>query len=1549
MADDQHDIVATQNEVGRPDNVSQTDEADNAERHELDESDDEVSHAPATMTERRRAQKALFESWLVSDAAQVALKPKNKQQRLIDTDDEELSIHNLMSKQGAEIIKNPRQYQLELFERAKTENCIAVLDTGSGKTLIAVMLLKWIIDQELEDRAKGCQPKINFFLVASVTLVYQQFAVLEKNIDHKVSRVCGADGVDNWNKAKWVKLFAENKVIVATADVLHQCLAHSFITMEQINLLIFDEAHHAKKNHAYARIIKDFYLELAEEKGRPRVFGMTASPVDAKTDVEQAANELEALLHCRIATTSDMSLSDAIKKPFEQVLTYPALLKNGFETPLLKSIKARFNSPPMFEPVFEKSVEISRHLGRWCADTYLATALSERRQKRYEMEADRGYHYGSAGPASAPPLSEEKRSDSATAISQLDKKQELIRAVIDFVVREQPKHAGMSAGDLSSKVLSLQKFLGCQFERESSHRCIVFVQTRHTARHLNAVFKQIGSKHMRCGFLVGSGSPDIDEDSFTPRMQVMALNNFRKGDTNCLFATSVAEEGLDVPDCNLVVRFDMYSTMIQYVQSRGRARQQNSRFIHMIEGGNSIDINLLNQVRYQEMAMRRFCERLPEDRKLEGNKDDLECLMAREKVLRVYTVPSTGAKLTYGNALVYLANFVSSIPTEHDENLHPTYIVSNQGSKFIAEVLLPGNAPVRSAIGRVCTKRTLAKRSAAFEACIELRRKQYMDEHLQPIYKKRVPAGRDKPMAINSDKTDQYIMRTKPSVWEQTRGTLPTELYMCVVDFPDGLDHAHCPLVMLTRTAMPQFPTFPVYRNDGQGSGVCSRSFAKPVQVTTEALEKITAFTFRIFKDVFSKQCEQKGEQLSYWLAPAVIGDTLAATEEQIPSSDAPPDLDWSLLEEVQANESYKWSSAMAPESLVGRFIVDPWDGARKFYATSLRPELKPLDTVPNDVAKHKWMGTILNYSNSLFKQARARREGTWDLEQPVLEATKVIFRRNMLAPAGPKEVALRTKAILCPEPLRISALPPTIAESCFVWPAIIHRFESYLIALEACDLVGVQCSPQMALAAFTKDSDNSGDHQTGERINFQSGMGDNYERLEFIGDTFLKTATTISVYIQRPKDNEEEFHNRRKDMLCNQNLYNVAVELELYEYIRSIAFSRRLWYPEGLNLLEGKGVNKDESTAIVKHALGEKTIADVCEALIGAAYLTHDKPEERWEPSQHEPAVRAVTTLVKSPNHAMMKWSDYSAAYALPAYQTGEVSASQMDLAQKVESELPYHFKYPKLLRSAFIHPSQPLVSEKVPNYQRLEFLGDALLDQASITYLFNRYPAADPQWLTEHKMAMVSNKFLGAVCVNIGFYKHLRHSHSALQHQITAYATELEEARLAAGDGKDYWMNVSDPPKCLPDIIEAFIGAMFIDSDFDYGEVQRFFELHVKGYFEDMSLYDGFANNHPCTALHKKLQESFACQDYRLMAKELPSLDPTEKKDIVAAVMVHNDIVAYSKGKSGRYARLRAAQQAVEMIEGFNLSEFRMRFGCNCVLKEEKAQEVLAADCNV
>lgn len=500
-----------------------------------------------------------------------------------------------------------------------------------------------------------------------------------------------------------------------------------------------------------------------------------------------------------------------------------------------------------------------------------------------------------------------------------------------------------------------------------------------------------------------------------------------------------------------------------------------------------------------------------------------------------------------------------------------------------------------------------------------------------------------------------------------------------------------------------------------------------------------------------------------------------------------------------------------------------------------------------------------------------------------------------------------------------------------YIFPAIIHRLESYLIALEACDLLNLQIRPDLALEAVTKDSDNNDEHGN-EQVNFQRGMGNNYERLEFLGDCFLKMATSISLFGIYPENDEYSYHVDRMLLICNANLKNNAVKLKLYEYIRSESFSRRAWYPEGLKLLKGK-----TATAPNSHKLGDKSIADVCEALIGAALLTcHDS-------KSMDNAVWAVTKLVSSENHQVTCFADYYKLYKKPKYQVAAATEMQRNLATQLEHEHPYHFKYPRLARSAFTHPAYPYSYERVPSYQRLEFLGDSLLDMACVNFLFHRYPTKDPQWLTEHKMAMVSNQFLGALCVSLGFHTHLLLFNASFVKQIADYVTEVTEARkqaeedavrsgkLATECAPDYWISVRLPPKCLPDIVEAYIGAMFVDSEYNYEEVERFFDTHIKWYFEDMSIYDNYANKHPTTFLTKFLQTNMGCAEWTIIVKEIKTIDGS-KPSVVAMVIIHGQVVADAEAESSRYAKVAAASKAKRALDGLPLVEFRQQFCCDC-----------------
>lgn len=229
----------------------------------------------------------------------------------------------------------------------------------------------------------------------SLTLVFQQATVLECNLDHKVIPLCGAMGCDLWTAPVWQKHFSANEVIVCTADILHMCLCHSFLRMDQINLLIFDEAHHGKKEYPFARIMRDFYITEPDKTKRPRVFGMTASPVDAKVDVIRAAKELEELLHARIATTKSGSLATVQSRAAtEQRLVYPRL-SEPFETPLYQQMWSQFGNitSQNFQRLFTQSKEASSQLGAWASDKVWEFALADERQARKaEMSIERLYH-----------------------------------------------------------------------------------------------------------------------------------------------------------------------------------------------------------------------------------------------------------------------------------------------------------------------------------------------------------------------------------------------------------------------------------------------------------------------------------------------------------------------------------------------------------------------------------------------------------------------------------------------------------------------------------------------------------------------------------------------------------------------------------------------------------------------------------------------------------------------------------------------------------------------------------------------------------------------------------------------------------------------------------------------------------------------------------------------------------------------------------------------------------------------------------------------------
>ncbi|CRG84276.1 endoribonuclease Dicer [Talaromyces islandicus] len=1477
------------------------------------ESDEDTSVVSVPLS-GRRAQNVHFKT-LISKAASSLTKEEqatyaNRQQL------ENSTRHLLTTQEFAATIHDPREYQIELYEKAKKENTIAVLDTGSGKTLIAVLLLKHIIQNELIARDRNESPRISFFLVRnflprdvpranmmkvnSVTLVFQQSAVLRNNIDQTVTPLIGSMGLDLWSKEIWEKTLKESMIVVCTADILDHCLLNSHIRMEKINLLIFDEAHHTKKDHAYARIVKDSYLR-ADPACRPRIFGMTASPIDAKGDVVKAAQDLELLLDSKISTTSNLTLlRQVVNRPEEEAWKYP-MLNEPFKTKLYEALEKDYGDIKCLAKMFSFSLQATAELGEWCADRVWSHALGEATLPKFYGKLNAAFKRLAVEEASETTENNKKR---VTELSERVAKYALSGGVGIF---EQ----------LSPKVKVLVQKLSKIFEEKPDTKCIVFAKQRHTARLLEAVFKELDIVNLIPGVLIGIRSGDHLGMNTTYHQQFKTMVKFKKGDITCLFATSVAEEGLDIPDCNLVVRFDLYDTLIQYVQSRGRARHANSTYVHMVEIDNVAHESRLEEVHQAEILMRQFCESLPDDRILGNNANDLNDLLDDNSKKRQYSIPNTGACLTYHSALTVLARYASSLQYENETCPQVHYVLTSVQKMFQCEVILPETSPIRNLVGKPASQKSLAKKSAAFDMCIRLREHNLLDDYFMSTYHRRLPAMRNAKLAIMSKKTNQYPMMTKPMFWKRGNGVEPGSLYLTVVSLHSArpLQKDYRCVLLLTREPLSQFPEFPIYLEDDVETTIITTPLTKTLSVSPIELNLMTGFTLRMFRDLYNKTYEQDITTVPYWVLPA------STASESCNGSIEPFDaIDWDSLRFVNDHDEMPRTS-LSSEDMVGRFVYDRWNGKYRYFLVGINKTLSPSDPPPSFLPRRRHMENIMSYGLSLFKNARTNFLDTCDWQQCVFDAELIPLRRNLLDKMSEAEKKAEDRSVVCLEYTVISAIPASVATTCFAFPAILTRLESYLIAGECCDSLGLKVDLAYALEALTKDSDDTDEHRL-EQIQVQRGMGKNYERLEFLGDCFLKMATSISLFAQNPFDQEFDFHVNRMCLICNRNLFNTAKERKLYEFIRSKGFSRRNWYPEGMKLIKGKA---NESKALAtKQPLGEKTIADVCEAIIGASLLSGG-PEHRFDM-----AVRAVTALVNNKCHVANKWADYYQLYSLPSYQTQDADGFEKDLALKVERKLEYRFKYPRLLRSAFTHPSFPSAWSRVPCYQRLEFLGDSLLDLVCVQDLYQRFPNRDPQWLTEHKMAMVSNKFLGTLVVQLGLHTHLQYFSNALQSQIHTY---VEECQLASENQRtaDFWLDTEDPPKCLPDMLEAYLGAMFVDSEFNFSVIESFYGKHIKPYFEDMSLYDTFANKHPTTFLNTTLTTNFGCVQFSLKAGEIPSADGAPPV-VLAAVLVHDVVLAQAMASSARYAKLKASQIGLGKLEGLMLNDFREQYHCEC-----------------
>ena len=216
-------------------------------------------------------------------------------------------------------------------------------------------------------------------------LVSQQAKVIEQHTDLKVGEYIGAMNVDYWDKAKWEEELNKNNVLVMTAQIFLDLLTHAYIKLSQVNLLIFDECHHAKKEHPYRKITQALNAYYKDHDLRIKIMGLTASVVKGKVkpqNVESEIKNLELALMATCETSQDKGVERFAARPKEEVVTFPPCEINDDLNILKKCLQDVLDQGLHFlddcqEPhdslffaqwVLKECKEILSELGPWAAN-----------------------------------------------------------------------------------------------------------------------------------------------------------------------------------------------------------------------------------------------------------------------------------------------------------------------------------------------------------------------------------------------------------------------------------------------------------------------------------------------------------------------------------------------------------------------------------------------------------------------------------------------------------------------------------------------------------------------------------------------------------------------------------------------------------------------------------------------------------------------------------------------------------------------------------------------------------------------------------------------------------------------------------------------------------------------------------------------------------------------------------------------------------------------------------------------------------------------------
>jgi Fanconi anemia group M protein len=444
-----------------------------------------------------------------------------------------------------------RDYQRRFVDRALEANTLAVLPTALGKTVIAEL-----VAAELLHRHPGCRI---LFMAPTKPLALQHRESVLKHLklrEDEVAVVTGETAArpDVWNSPRV-------RFVTATPQAVWNDYRRGLVRLEEFALLIFDECHRSRSRYAYTRLAEEYIRRCPY----PLILALTASPGSEEDKVVEVVRNLwieqvvwmseedeevskyipgirVGWVRVKLPAEYEM-IRDEIKRMIESVISRlreSGLLRMPIEAVnrkvlvgLMNRIRAEIDSG-VKGPNIHYMTLLSAALSLYHAQELIES------QHVYSLK-----HY----------LEEISRSElrSHKIIASTPDFRNLVRIVSQCTVDH-------------SKVDALASTLEAHFAEKPEDRVLVFANIRATAEVLVGRLRDRGYRAaLFIGRAEGKHGPRMSQDE-----QMKTLRAFKEGVYNVLVATSVGEEGLDIPECGLVVFYEPAVSGIRYIQRRGR-------------------------------------------------------------------------------------------------------------------------------------------------------------------------------------------------------------------------------------------------------------------------------------------------------------------------------------------------------------------------------------------------------------------------------------------------------------------------------------------------------------------------------------------------------------------------------------------------------------------------------------------------------------------------------------------------------------------------------------------------------------------------------------------------------------------------------------------------------------------------------------------------------------------------------------------------------------------------------------------------------------------